>query len=277
MDIVAGPWDFDESSVQGVGHSIRIVCSKRPMLPTNDEGRALNGSPLIPVRARLRGLQGGHDDVDVEPGPKPVRRLLESIDPCMRGQAFASKEVVSCLTRRKRDRPGLQRGSDIGRDLRSRFTRGRFRNDEAFHQIGPLRDRQECGLAAQRLPDQDYSRTSEAFDHRNDVSDVRSPREIARSPLASSVATLVEGVDPRYLRQPRGGLRPLSCVTGESMEQEHGRPLSAEVAAGKTPAVSYEFEPGLFHQAILALSIRWARWLNWSGMHPRTPISPGFV
>lgn len=225
------------------------------MLPTNDERRAPDGSPLVP-RPGLGGFQGGHGDVDVEPWPKPVRRLLESIDPGMRGQAFAAEEVKSGLTRRERDRPGLQQGSDLGRRLRGWFARGGFRNDEAFHQIGPSRGRQERGLAAQRLSDQDRPRTSEALDERNDVSHVCSPRDVTGSPLAAAMATLVERVDPRSPRQPRGGLSPLSCLTCEPVEEQCRRSLSAEVPAGKTLAVPCELEPGLFHEAILALSVR---------------------
>lgn len=226
------------------------------MLPSNDETRASDRSPFVPVGAGLRGFQDGNGDVDLEPWSKTVRCLLEPIDPGIRGHALASKELTSGLARGERNGPGFQRGSHLDGGLRSRLAGGRFRNDERCHQIGPARRRQESGLAAERLSDQDCPRASETFYDCNDVSNVRSPREIAGSPLTSPVASLVERVDLRSLRQPRGGLSPLSSVTRESMEEQHRKSLTAEVAAGETVAVPCELEPGFCHQVILALSLR---------------------
>jgi antitoxin (DNA-binding transcriptional repressor) of toxin-antitoxin stability system len=235
---------YKPSTGQTLGHCPEDVGLEEPFARSDDQRWTLDALPFLPIVTADPLAQGAHHHLSIEARPPSAFPVLQPIGPGTGVQRSALEEEHCCLTRGKRRWPLLKPlANPFGTGSGWICVRASLRYNQPVDEIGMARRYEKREIPAERLADQDDRAQIKLFDHERDIGHVRLARDILGCTRAPPVASLVKCQNSMVPCEPGGRLAPLASVTGEPVQQQHGRAVPTEVQTSQPYALPLEGQP----------------------------------
>ncbi len=128
-----------------------------------------------------------------------------------------------------------------------------FQQDEPVDEVGPGARGEERGVRPHRLADEAHRLAGEELlDDGDHVADERVPGEVAGAARAEAVPPLVDEEDAKAVGERVGGGEKLAGAAGQSVEQHHGRAVTAPVDDGDAGVPAPDLRGGGGHGVVPA-------------------------